>query len=90
MPQDGSERRGQIYQGKHSSAQRWYYYPTMQPEDVLLLKTFDSAQDGRPRWALHTAFKDPTSPPDARPRESIEARCLVLLKEPQPPGSAKL
>jgi hypothetical protein len=31
----------------------------------LLLKTYESETDGRARFVGHTAFKDPTSPPDA-------------------------
>ena len=44
----------------------------------LLLKCFDSNTDGRARFAPHTAFVDPTTPPDAPPRESIELRTLVF------------
>jgi hypothetical protein len=31
------------------------------------------------RCSGHTAFEDPTSPPDARPRESIEIRTLAFF-----------
>ena len=34
---------------------------------------------GRARWTAHTAFHDPTSAPDARPRESIEIRTLAFF-----------
>ncbi len=34
--------------------------------------------DGRARFAPHSAFADPTTPPDAPPRESIELRTLVF------------
>jgi hypothetical protein len=50
----------------------------MQPDEALLLKCFDSATDGRARFAPHTAFEDPTAPSDALPRESIEIRTLVF------------
>ena len=33
----------------------------------------------RARFAAHTAFDDPTSPPDAAPRESIEARTVAFF-----------
>ena len=36
-------------------------------------------KDGRARWTAHTAFDDPTTPPDARPRESIEIRTLAFF-----------
>ncbi len=50
----------------------------MQPDEALLLKCFDSATDGRARFAPHTAFEDPTAPADVLPRESIEIRTLVF------------
>ena len=39
---------------------------------------FDSAREGAARFSAHTGFDDPTSPPDAPPRESIEVRTLVF------------
>jgi len=50
----------------------------MRTDEVLLLKCYDSALDGRARFLPHTAFIDPTTPPDAAPRESIELRTLVF------------
>jgi hypothetical protein len=44
-----------------------------------VFKTYESTTDGRPRWTAHTAFADPTSPPNARPRESIEIRTLAFF-----------
>ena len=31
------------------------------------------------RFSAHTGFDDPTSPPDAPPRESLEVRTLVFF-----------
>ena len=50
----------------------------MQRDEVLLLKNWDSSEDGRASYTPHTGFKNPTAPPDARPRESIEVRTLVV------------
>ncbi len=44
-----------------------------------VFKVFDSGKDGRARWTAHTAFDDPTTPPHARPRESIEIRTLAFF-----------
>ena len=57
---------------------RWYWYPYQTPAEATLLKVFDSATDGRARLTAHTAFDDPTSPPSAPPRRSIELRSLVF------------
>lgn len=41
--------------------------------------SFDSIQDGTvAAFTPHTAFDDPSMPPDAPPRESIELRALVF------------
>ena len=55
---------------------RRVYYPEM---EALVFKVYDSSKDGRARWSAHTAFEDPTSPPNARPRESIEIRTLAFF-----------
>jgi hypothetical protein len=74
------DRIGEIYSVTFDAQHRWYYVPEMQVDEVLLLKCYDSQTDGRARFAPHTAFEDPTTPPDAPPRESIELRTLVFHK----------
>jgi hypothetical protein len=58
---------------------RWYWFPHMRRDEALVFKVFDSMTDGRSRWTAHTAFDDPTSPPNARFRESIEIRTLAFF-----------
>jgi hypothetical protein len=53
-----------------------YYFPDMAPDEFLLIKIYDSAGDGIARL---TALDDPTSPPDAAPRRSIELRALLFF-----------
>jgi hypothetical protein len=74
-------RRGETYSVKYNPNHRWLYFPEMTPDEALLLKCYDSATDGRTRFAPHTAFADPTTPSDAPPRESIELRTLVFHKQ---------
>jgi hypothetical protein len=71
-------RVGETYSVTYDPAHRWYYVPGMEADEVLLLKCYDSKTDGRARFAPHTAFADPTTPPGAPPRESIELRALVF------------
>ena len=73
------QRRGETYAVTFRPTHQWYYFPQMQPDEALLLKCYDSAEDGRARFTAHTAFDDPTSPPDAAPRESIETRAFVFF-----------
>jgi hypothetical protein len=73
------ERTGEIYVMRHSPAHRWVYFPLMQPTQALLLKTYDSETDGRARFMGHSAFEDPTTPPNALRRESIEVRTMAFF-----------
>ncbi len=50
----------------------------MRADEAMLLKCFDS-DASRARFTAHTAFDDPTSPPDPAPRESIEVRTLAFF-----------
>jgi hypothetical protein len=73
-----AHRVGETYSVKYGPDHRWYYVPEMTPDEILLLKCFDSRTDGPARFAPHSAFIDPTTPADAAPRESIELRTLVF------------
>jgi hypothetical protein len=72
------DRVGEVYSLAFDPAQRWAYFPRLRPEEAILIKGYDSADDGVARFTAHTAFDDPTSPADAPERESIEARALVI------------
>ena len=79
-----SERRapgriGQTYAIRYNPAHKWYWFPRMRREEAYVFKVFDSMKDGRARWTAHTAFEDPTTPPNARPRESIEIRTMAFF-----------
>ena len=73
------DRVGEVYHCAYNPEHRWYYFLKMQRDEAIVFKTFDSAKDGRARWTAHSAFDDPTSPPDAPPRESIEMRTLAFF-----------
>jgi hypothetical protein len=72
-------RVGQTYAVGYNPDHEWYWFPRMRRDEALVFKVFDSLKDGRARWTAHTAFEDPTSPPNARPRESIEIRTLAFF-----------
>jgi hypothetical protein len=74
-----SDRTGEIYQGVYNADHRWHYFPAMTRDEAILIKCYDSAKDGRARFSLHSAFDDPTSPANARPRQSIEARAFAFF-----------
>jgi hypothetical protein len=62
------------YNPKH----RWYSFSHLRREEVVLIKCYDTARDGRARISLHSAFVDPTAPANAKPRQSIEVRTIAF------------
>jgi hypothetical protein len=72
-------RVGETYQVRYNPAHRWFYFPQMRRDEALVFKVYDSQRDGRARFTAHTSFVDPTSPPNAPPRQSIEARTLAFF-----------
>ena len=58
-----------------SERQRWYYYPSMTPDDVLVIKSFDS-EGVVGRSCPHASFAHPN--PKGEPRRSIELRVLCF------------
>jgi len=72
------DRKGEVYSMRFAPTHRWYYFPRMRPDEAMLLKCYDSARD-RARFTAHSAFDDPTSPANARSRESIEVRTLAFF-----------
>ncbi|HEX2387140.1 MAG TPA: CmcJ/NvfI family oxidoreductase, partial [Candidatus Binatia bacterium] len=73
------DRVGEIYQFAYNPAHRWVYFPHMRRDEALVFKVYDSAKDGRARWGAHTSFDDPSTPPNADPRESIEIRAFAFF-----------
>jgi hypothetical protein len=72
------ERDGEIFAMRHSPRHHWWYFPRMTPDYAILLKTYDSETDGRARFIGHSAFDDPSTPPNAPMRESIEIRTIAF------------
>ncbi len=60
--------RGQIYSVRYNSNHRWYFFSEMRPDEVLLLKCYDSKTDGRARFMPHTGFNNPACPEKFIPR----------------------
>ena len=87
------DRVGENYFAKHSPGHRWFYYPQITRDEALLIKQWDSAgplarsqgakgDASNPQspctFSCHSAVEDPSTPPDAPDRWSIETRCFVL------------
>lgn len=78
---EGYDAKGETFAVAPSEKHTFYYMKDMTPEEVMLLKCFDSGE--KPGLAIrtpHTAFVDPLTAPDAPGRQSIEVRCLVFYE----------
>lgn len=65
---------------KYNQEHRWYYYPLMTPDEVLVFKQFQhfKSQTGpEVNTCAHTSFHDPTTPPGTEARRSSECRMGV-------------
>jgi len=72
-------RVGQTYRLKYNPKHRWYYFPRMRRDEAIVFTVYDSLKDGRARFTPHTSFDDPTTPPGAPPRQSIEVRAFAFF-----------
>lgn len=74
-------RKGEIQMATYHPDHAWYYFPHMQPEEVLLLKTYDSLSAVN-QYTIHTAFdlfEGKQNHDEGPPRESLETRTFVLF-----------
>jgi len=76
----------EIFMSQFSAQHRWFYFPEMDRDEVLLIKTYDSAALELGQCpTLHSAVEVPGV--GGSPRRSCEARVLIILP---PASSAKL
>jgi hypothetical protein len=73
------DRTGEIYQLAYDRQQAWFWAPEMMPDEVILIKGWDSIADGRAQFTPHGAFTLPGQQADSPPRESIESRCFLAF-----------
>ena len=74
------DRVGATFSVRYNPAHKWWYLSQQTPEEVTLIKCYDSETD-RARLTPHSAFWDRTSPEGAPHRQSIELRALVFDAE---------
>ena len=74
------DRVGEIYSIAYNPAHRWLHFPEMTPEEVLLIKGYDSLDDGTARFSPHTAFELPRAAGSLPPRKSIEIRTMAFFE----------
>lgn len=78
----GGGRRAETWTVKASPAHRWYFKHGQRPDEVVLIKCFDSDGAVPARRTPHSAVEDPSSRSggggEAECRESVEVGCLVF------------
>ncbi|KAK7047103.1 hypothetical protein VNI00_006768 [Paramarasmius palmivorus] len=73
------DRVGETYGVNYNPDHKWKYLRGISPEEVILIKCYDSIEDGSVAVLTpHTAFEDPSTPEGSPFRESIELRALVF------------
>lgn len=72
-----SGRRQESWTVKANPGHRWYFKYGMRPDEVMLIKCFDSDETIVGRRAPHCAVED-LEEKEAKYRESVEVRCLVF------------
>jgi len=87
--QVGRYNSKEYYFSAHSKDHEWFYFPEAQRDEAIIIKNWDSAGEWFARkncketvpatFALHTAFEDPNTVPNAPFRESMEVRMVVLF-----------
>ncbi|KAL0565669.1 hypothetical protein V5O48_016348 [Marasmius crinis-equi] len=76
------DRVGETFGVQFNPQHKWKYLKGMTPEEVVLIKCYDSIEDGTVAVLTpHTAFEDPTTPHGSPYRESIELRALVFYDD---------
>ncbi len=82
----GYEVKGETFAVQPSESHKFVYFKDMTPDEVMLIKCFDSFSEvnggkkGIAAYTPHTAFVDPQTPTDAPGRQSIEVRALVFYE----------
>lgn len=78
------QREGQISAISANPHHRWVWFSHMEPDEALLLRVFDSREQGRISGVPHTAFDLPDDyyhPGDTpKRRTSLEIRTIALFK----------
>lgn len=74
------DRVGETTRFTYRPSHEWYWLPQQRPNEVSMLKCYDSITDGSvSRWSFHSACVDPTAPADARCRKNVVVRSFVFF-----------
>lgn len=83
----GSGHKNESYHlnADHQQFHKWYYFPGMKKNELLVFMQYDSDFQAASRFGFHTAIQDPTADPVNGPkRESIDARIIAFFPKHTP------
>lgn len=69
---------------KFNENQKWCYYPNMTVNETLVFKQFVCMKDDPDAYKMqcfHSAFNDPTTPPNSETRQSCEYRVPIFFEK---------
>lgn len=70
------------YRLAYNEHHRWYYFPRMKPDELLIFKQYDTREENPClRQVYHGAIRDPETTSDSPLRQTIEVRVLALFDE---------
>ena len=90
-----ADRVGENYFARYAPRHRWYFYPALTRDEVVLIKQWDSAgplaqsqgersdasnPEAPCTFSFHSAFREPEGEADLPDRWSIEVRCVVIYE----------
>ena len=76
---NGSTIRFELSVYHYNPGQRWFYFPNLRRDDLLVFTGYDS-DSARPQGVAHAAFTDPSCPEGVPPRESIDERLIAFFE----------
>ncbi len=74
------DRVGETTRFTYRPEHEWYWIPEQKPNEVSMLKCYDSVTDGSvSRWSFHSACIDANQPDDAPCRKNVVVRSFVFF-----------
>lgn len=71
---------GEVYYLKYNPSHKWHWLSRQTDSELFVFVMYDTKDGPHGRFCPHVSFKNANAALDARPRESIETRSVVITK----------